>query len=283
MEFSWLIYALLSTLAIGLVAFVNKIFAKNNFDQKYSALILHFILFIFSGIYLSFFGISNLDLKTIILAIFFGLQIYSYSLIMMTVLRYLPTSTYFINVRLSSSFILLIIGMIFFKDIISRSETMGFIFGVTAMLLLFEKENKKNIDYKKGIIFLIFGIISLVVGHTIHKIISLQIENLPTILFITFLSGFIASIIFGYEKIKENQKHIKTIFKFNIVQGLLFFFYIITVTYMYNSGDLGTSYKILSYSPFIPIILSLIIYKEKITKKKFFGMIFTLLSIWFFI
>ena len=72
----------------------------------------------------------------------------------MTALRYIPTSTFFINVRLLSSFSLLFIGIIFFQDIISQNEIIGFTLGIIAMILLFEKENKKYTNYKKGIIIL---------------------------------------------------------------------------------------------------------------------------------
>ncbi|MCA9460330.1 MAG: EamA family transporter [Nanoarchaeota archaeon] len=208
---------------------------------------------------------------------------YSYALIMMNALKYLPTSTYFIGVRLGSSFVLLAFGIIFFKDIISNLEFFGYILGIFAIILLFEKEKKEKTNFKKGVPILLFGILSLVVGHSITKYFSLNNEITPSILTLAFLFSIIFSFIFGYKNIKKNLIHLKPIFLINLVQGFLYVFYFIMLFYVYKIGDLGISYKIQSYSPFIPIILSAIIYKEKITKKRALAIVLTILSLWFFV
>lgn len=51
---------------------------------------------------------------------------------------------------------------------------------------------------------------------------------------------------------------------------------------VYRNGSLVISYKIQSYSPFIPIILSAFIYKEKISTKKKIALILVAVSLWFF-
>ncbi len=279
----WFILTILVTIAVGIVAFINKIFASRKYDQRFSTIILYGIMSFFALAYLSLLGIEQVSNRNIILSIVWGAQIYSYSLIMMTVLRYLPTSTYFISARLTSSFMLLAIGIIFFNDIISNSEMAGLLLGVFAMVLLFDKEKKKNVNYKKGVLFLLLGILGLVLGHTITKILSFNIETVPTILAITFLSSFFFSLLIGYRTIKENKHNFRPIFSINLVQSVLYFFYFVVLFYVYKMGDLGISYKIQSYSPFIPIILSAIIYKEKITKKKMIAMVLTIASLWFFV
>lgn len=67
-----------------------------------------------------------------------------------------------------------------------------------------------------------------------------------------------------------------------LVQASLYFFYFVMLMNVYRNGDLGISYKIQSYSPFIPIILSAFIYKEKISKKKKIALILVAISLWFF-
>ena len=150
----WFIIAITTSFSLGIIAFINKIFAERNYNQKFSAMILAGILMIISSIYVSIFGFNLLSPKDTIIAILWGFQTYLYNIIMMTALRYIPTSTFFINVRLLSSFSLLFIGIIFFQDIISQNEIIGFTLGIIAMILLFEKENKKYTNYKKGIIIL---------------------------------------------------------------------------------------------------------------------------------
>ncbi|MCD5380450.1 hypothetical protein LR004_00850, partial [Candidatus Gracilibacteria bacterium] len=50
-----------------------------------------------------------------------------------------------------------------------------------------------------------------------------------------------------------------------------------------SGGDLAIVYKILSYSLFIPIILSVIVYKEKIGIRQIIAFILTVISILLFI
>lgn len=285
MEQYWLAITLIVTFSIGIVAFINKIFAERKYDVKFSTLMLFAIMFSFSlisWIVIWFSSFSELGAKNILLCLVWWGQIYSYSFIMMSALKYLPTSTYFITARLASSFLLLMVGMLFFWDQISWKEAVGFLFGVGAMSLLFEKEWNKHEKYKTGILFLILGIISLVLGHSITKVLSFELTYIPTILSLTFFSASTIALIFWYKNIKANMKYFQEIWKVNLMQSIFYFVYFYALFYVYNFGDLGISYKIQSYSPFIPIILAAIVYKEKISLKKSIAIVLTVLSLYFF-
>ena len=140
---NWFVSAIFVTLSMGLVAFINKVFAERKYDQKFSSIILWGISTIFALIYITFVGLSNMEFSQLILLIAWGSGIYLYAIAMMTALRYLPTSTYFVNVRLMSSLGLLFVGLVFFSDQISSLEYVGFIVGIIAMILLLEREEKK--------------------------------------------------------------------------------------------------------------------------------------------
>lgn len=282
---NWLFLSLLVTISIGIVAFINKIFAERKYDVKISLLILYGIMFCVSIIIWLiqwFVSLESIWMNNIIWCVLWGTQFYGYSFVMMNALKYLPTSTYFITVRLSSSFILLAIGIIFFKDIISAKEILGFLLWIWAMILLFENKNKEITNLKKGLFFLWVWVFCLVFGHTITKLLSLQIEQVPTLLTIAFWSALIVASIFWYRSISWNTKRLREIFIINIVQSFFFFIYFYFLFQVYNLWDLGISYKIQSYSPFIPIILAAIIYREKISSKQLIWIILTAFSLYFF-
>jgi drug/metabolite transporter (DMT)-like permease len=201
---------------------------------------------------------------------------------MMNALRYLPTSTYFITVRLSSSFILLMIWVVFFADIISSKEILWFVLWVVAMLLLFERQWTPSKNIKLWLFYLVLWILFLVFGHTITKILSLELSQVPTLLVIAFTSAFTTALLFWYKHIEKNIKDIKQIFTINLFQSFFFFTYFYFLFQVYNLWDLGISYKIQSYSPFIPIILAAIIYREKISLKQSLWIFLTALSLYFF-
>lgn len=282
---NWLILSLVVTFAIGIVWFTNKIFAERKYNVKFSALILYVFLFIFAiitGLTLWFSSYEEIWRQNFILSVISWIQMYTYTFIMMTALRYIPTSTYFITVRLSSSFILLLIGIFFFGDILTAKELFWFLFGVVAMLLLFEKEERKHSKYIIWLIFLVFWILSLVMGHSISKILSFDLSTIPSVLTIIFFSALLFSLVFWYKEIKPNMYNLKEISKINFLQAIFYFIYIYLLYYVYKSGDLGISYKIQSYSPFIPIILAAIIYKENISNKKMLWIFITAISLYFF-
>jgi len=280
---NWFVDALLVTLSIGIVAFVNKIFAKRKYDQRFAAIILYGIMFILAIGYGLSFGVVGVELVPFLSIVLFGVLVYFYSIIMMTALRYLPTSVYFVNVRLISSFILLFIGIVFFGDSVSIDRWIGFFVGVMAMVLLLEKDSSmKNVNYRKGIWILILGAVVLVFSHVLYKSFASITDIIPTFLLITFLSAFLSAIIFGHKQIKINKQYFKEIFVINLGLAVLYFYYFVMLFKVYAVGSLGISYKIQSYSPFVPIVLAAIVYKEKISFKKKIALVLVAISLWFF-
>lgn len=282
---SWLFLTLLVTLSIGIVAFINKVFAEKKYNIPFSAFILYAILFIFSLISWYIFGFSSLKeigYLHVLLSVFWWAQIFLYSLIMMNALKHLPTSTFFITVRLASSFLLLIIWIFLFWDVISLKEWWWFVLWIIAMSLLFEGEKGKDHNIKLGIILLFLWITALVFWHTSTKILSLQAVHFPTILLITFAAAFFTSLAWAYPHIHKNIQYTREIFQINFIQAIFYFTYFYVLFYVYQSGNLWISYKIQSYSPFIPIVLSAIVYKEKLSLQKKIAIVFTLTSLYFF-
>ena len=106
-------------------------------------------------------------------------------------------------------------------------------------------------------------------------------------MYLLFLSyactGLIISFFSNRKKIHFQIKAFSKIVYLNIIHALLFFFYIYFLFNTYNLADLGIAYKIQAYSIFIPIFLSIVVYKEKVTFKKILAFVLTLVSLWFFI
>lgn len=282
---NWIILTLIVTISIGIVAFINKIFAQRKYNVPFSTLVLYTFMLCISIVlwYIQWFvPFSEIGNKNIVLCVFWWIQFYWYSFVMMNALRYLPTSTYFITVRLSSSFILLVTGILFFGDIISHKEILWFFCWVIAMLFLFENQVHENLNIKKWIIFLSLWITFLVFWHVVTKLLSLELTQVPTLLVVAFSSAFVTALVFWYKSIWENIKDLKPIFIINIFQSFFFFVYFYFLFQVYNLWDLWISYKIQSYSPFIPIILAAIIYKEKISLQKSIWIMLTILSLYFF-
>ena len=286
MEQYWLLITLLVTFSIGIVAFTNKIFAEKKYNPQLSAWVLYVYLFIITLIFWAIFGFSSLSevwLYHSVLAIIWGFQFYLYSVVMIFALRYLPTSTYFLSIRLTSSFILLLIGLFIFWDIITTREYIWFFIWAVAMLFLFECERNSKFDYKKWIYFLWLWIFFVVIWHSITKVLASNLEHILILLLIAFFAASILSFTLGWKHITQNIWQIKGIAQINLIQAFFYFIYFYFLFYVYHFGSLGISYNIQSYSPFIPIILAAIIYREHISLQRGIGIFLSALSLYFFI
>lgn len=279
----WFTSALLTCLSVGLVGFINKVIVEKKYDQKLSAVSFYLaqvIIYIIAFIYI---GNYEISLIIIFFGVLWGILDYFYLRTRFISLQGISSYLFFINSRLFSSLALLLLGVVIFGDNISLYEYMGFFIGFIVFGLLFEKEKVKNIDYKKGLTFLGIGIILLILVHSGIKYVSTILTNIYLLFLSYAFTALIISIFVNRKDINMQIKDFSNIIYLNIIHAFLFFFYIYFLFNTYNLADLGIAYKIQSYSIFIPIILSIIVYKEKVTYKKMIAFILTMISLWFFV
>ena len=107
-----------------------------------------------------------------------------------------------------------------------------------------------------------------------------------TYLFYFMASIFMFSMILYFPKTKKEvfkiKEHSKT-FYLSILNSLLL---IISLSFLFQAyllQNVALVYKIFSFELFIPIILSIIFYKEKITTRKVLAFIGTIITIIFFL
>jgi len=81
-----------------------------------------------------------------------------------------------------------------------------------------------------------------------------------------------------------SYKQLKIVMPYALVSGIIFSaMFLFIYPKIYLLWPLSLWYKILSYSLIVPIILSMIIYKDKITKRKAIAFALTMISLALFI
>ncbi|NQZ85508.1 MAG: hypothetical protein HRU03_07350, partial [Nanoarchaeales archaeon] len=149
----WLVYALLAAILVGIFSFTTKIVAEKNYDKDLSLFYLYLCSFILSIIYFIFFGELKYSLGTFVAALVTGI-LYPINLKTRFVsLKYISSSTYFINYRIFSSSLLLVLGIYLFSESVTYFQVVGIVIGFFIFYLLLEKKEKKEkiVDFKKGI------------------------------------------------------------------------------------------------------------------------------------
>jgi uncharacterized membrane protein len=286
----WMMYALVWSVTIGIYWFLQKIEAESNINRNSFILYSHVWMIIYPLIYLLITWWK----------IHFNMQIFLYALLLNTIyviimkfrlksLEYIDSSSYFINYRIFSSILLLIFGQIFFWEIISIKEYIWIFLWFIIFYLLLEKKYNKESDNNvyKGFIYLAIGIIWVSLIWIIQKNFILLDLDFSSYIFFSWITWSIVTLWMSWK-----DKIIKDILSIKKKKDYVFLFVCATIfplgmfcnlQAVDGWGDVAIVYKIISYSLFIPIILSVIFYKEKITLKKALAFILTIASIGLFV
>ena len=282
----WFIYSILTCIIVGLYGFSTKVQVESKYDDFYFYFFMYFT-FLMLLPYLIFKKINFFNLETMFLSLIFVLLYFFVLKTRFISLKYINGSTYFINYRIFSSVLLLIFGIIFFSEKITINDYFGIFIGFIVFYLLLEKKDKKGSfkDLKKGILFLFCGIVLISILQTLYKYMSINFYNVSLLIFYEGIFGLVILFISKRKKLKKllkkfpNKKYILILLFSSTTLLMSIYFNFLA----YIEGNLAVVYKIISYSIFITIFLSMIFYKEKVNLRKTIAFILTIISIWFFL
>jgi len=287
---NWIIYSLVTSILVGCYWFSQKIKAEHP-DQSdtwfifYTNVVLFFTWLFGTFIFWDIWDVYNKDI-----ALYSFLIMFLYIIITKTrliSLRYISSSTYFINYRILSSLWLLLIWITLFQESITFQEIVWVLVGFVVFYLLIEKKShwESRSDVQIGFIYLFIWSICIAGLQSVSKDFALSGYSVLALAFYSGIFWILFSLILKW---KEPIRDIVRVKKYQyalflVVSGMIFAMASITNNLAFIEGDLAIVYKIISYSLFIPIILSIIIYKEPVTPKKVWAFILTILSILLFI
>lgn len=287
MEELWIFYSLAGLLVLWLWDFVKKTILQKWWSKEVF-LFLCFVVYMLL-LWWNYFINSDSEFtnKEITSAIITGSFDFIAPLWMLTALKYLEISFTLVSIRLISSIFILIIWMNVLWDQLSIGNIFGFLIWFVAIFLLSGFTFWKKITlHTKGMIGLVLSIIGTTWSHSYFKYVVSDV-NIDNFLIIKFSVTFwlIIAYMLIRKKFREfNSNQLKLLLPYAVTIWTLFvvqFLYLLPNIYLL--GPLSLSYKILSYSLIVPIILSAIIYKDKITKRKALAFALTLISLALFI
>ncbi len=287
---SWFILTLVLTFIAGIASFINKIIVEEKYDRNIAVLTFFLSVLFFSLWIFLFTESSKVSYTVIWYWVVWWIVDYIFMKCRFIALSGISSSLFFVNYRLFSSSALLIVGILLFGDTVTLNEYIGFFIGLIVFGLLFEKEKMKKENYKTGLVFLGICIVMIVFLQSWLKIIADVVQSMENFwfYFATLLIPY--ALVWSFLTYFKNRKQIdfrqgnigKNI-AINICNGILWTLCMFYLMNAYLLADLGIVYKIYSYSLFIPIVLSIFIYAEKITPKKIIAFLLTIVSLWFFV
>ena len=286
---NWFIYTISATIIYGIINFIYKIAAVHkcpshqivNISATTISVLSLIIILLTKSEFLNF---KQILLFAIINSAFFGLG----SIVKIQSLKLIPSSFAFPITKLNAVF-LIIYALIIFNDKPTWNQWIGI--GISLSMLVFislsiKKENKTgSFDKKKQIIGLLLALLaafSTSISMLTGKFASTEVPKLNYI-FVSYSLVMIYTFIINktiYRKKQiKNKKMNKKILIFGFAIGILNFSGYYLILSAFATGKLSLIQGISSNSFIIPIILSIIIFKEKFNYKNAIVLILAILSI----
>lgn len=284
----WFVFTIASTIIYGLINFMYKIAAVHKLSSpgivNVSATTISIgslIIILITGS--KFINFSQILFFAVINSAFFALG----SISKIKALKFIPSSFAFPITKMNSVF-LVIYAFILFNDKITFNQGIGILisFSILAYISINVKNEKSEIkDKRKQIIGLLLALlaafstsISMLTGKyastEVPKLNYIFISYTFVMIYTTLINKFITQ-----KKERPNKIIKKKTILFGIIIGILNFSGYFMVLKAFAIGPLSLIQGISSNSFIIPVILSVIVFKEKFTYKNLIVIILAIVSI----
>ncbi len=282
-----LFFAILSAITWWLYSFLHKIAAEKHYNISFLNLISYWINTIIWIVYFAL-NFNNIDLSNIymisLLAIWNGIFFYLSLFSRIIALKNVDTVIFFPLYKTFWPIMVTLISLFYFNEMLTSKEVIWIILWILIPLLLItnnEKKIQKNL-FLWLILIIITSFLTAISSWFVKEAVNIW-TDLILYISITSITWFIMwffHFIFNYDKNKTSLS--KWIFKFSILSWFTHFLSFVTFIYALE-WNLAIVFTVNSFSILIPIILSIIFYKDHFNFKKWFVVLLSIVSIILFI
>lgn len=281
-----IIYAMITIFLSWMYSFLIKVATERNYNSSlitcYSYTVCTFFAWI--NILYRWFDISHIYIIWILA--FINAITYFLSIVTrMVAMKNIDSVIFFPLYKTFSPILVTLTSVFLFSEHLWLKESLWIIIWISIPLLLVSsKENKIQKNLKKWLIFTIITALIVMITNAAAK--QIMVEKLDLHFFI-FCTSFIWMMLsfFSYKKISKIRQQDLFSKKILIIWFFLWLFQYLNFVTFQNSlvWNLAIAFTINSFSLLIPIILSIIFYKEHFNLKKAIVIGLSILSILLFI
>lgn len=284
---TWLLFAIASIFLAGIYQFQVKVAAQKNYNPSMVTGYWYLAGMIFAAIFLIIDGIELQDVKIIAAFAFVNVFFYFLStLTRMESMKNIDSVIFFPIFKTVSPILVTLASLFLFQESLSWKEILGIgLWIAVPLLLITAHENKRQINLKKGIVYLVISSLLVLVSTTVIKQLNVEWLNVPLFVFLSMFFGYIVSV-FSYKKWEKKWKNKKYTTKNILPFGILMWMFHYASFYCFTralEGNLAVVFTINSFAILIPIVLSIIFYKDHFNMKKAFVILLSIVSIILFI
>lgn len=272
MDKMWLLYAVFAAILAGIPSFILKVAAQRKYNSEvfiFFGALASIIILIPTALIRS--GVDSINWGMMLVALVVGFFAALGSIFRIHALCYVDTTIYYPLEKLFSPAVVIAFGVTLFSESFTGVEWAGLLLGILVPLLLVtKKESKRQNNLLLGIVLvLVTGAISALVS-ALGKYVSGNYQDVLWIVTAVSSGVLMGSFLFalqrkGFVKITEHlvQKRTKSFVFLAMARGAANV--IAYLCYVYSfvlGGPLVIVHTVYSLYILIPIVLSIIYYKE---------------------
>jgi drug/metabolite transporter (DMT)-like permease len=279
---SWYIFAIFALILLGFQRFLYKVSAERKCNTAWTTFSFMATVAILSSTLFVVLGESVSDITFL----FFIALVNSGAFLVATIthieaLKHIPTSVVYPIIRLNAV-VVVIFSILYFKDRLSLYQGIGIVLALAVIVILALGINDNNAPRKnisRGFIFVVIALFGGAVAAISSKFAA---GNTNKMAFIAV--SYIASTLFSFGlrkklQTEETHKMHKDDMIIGVIMGLINFAGYYSFLKALSTGPLSIIASITGMHFVISIILSALIYKEKLTLLRILGIFLTVLSI----
>ena len=280
----WYVFALVALILMGIQRFLYKVSAERKCNTAWTTFSFMATVAILSS---TLFVVLEESVSDIPLLIFIAMvnsgAFFVATIFHIEALKHIPTSVAYPIIRLNAVLVV-IFSILFFKDHLSSYQGLGIILALAAIVLLAVGINDINAPKKNIRRGSLFALISLFggAGAVISSKFAADYTNKMAFIAISYIASTLFSLGLGKKlQTEEAHKTHKDALIIGVIMGLINFAGYYSFLKALSMGPLSIIASITGMHFVISIILSALIYKEKLTPLRIGGIFLTVLSIIF--
>jgi len=279
MTFNWYVLSLIALVLMGTQRFLYKISAQRGCNSAWTTFTFMGTVTVISTI---FFLSSSEKVPAIsiliIVALVNSLSFTLGTLTHMESLKHLPANIVYPIIRLNAG-IVVIFSLLFFHDDLSIYQSIGIVISISVIVLLARDADEKelaNRNVKRGFFLVFICMITGAIASISSKFAAMHTDKMA-FMALSYFIGTMFSFALRNRLETENKEGLKRdAVIIGVTMGFLNFAGFYAFLSAISIGPLSIVISVMGLYFVIPIILSRIIYSERFTMKRVFGLTMTL-------
>ncbi len=279
---NWYSLAILSLFFMGTQRFLYKVSAERQCNTAWTTFSFMATVAVLSSI---FFGISGTDVPDIPFLLFIAL-VNSASFLVATLthieaLKYIPAGVVYPIIRLSAV-IVVVFSILYFKDTLSFLQIGGIVLAMAVIFILtrdLHPDQETGKDIKRGIFFVFVSLLAGALASISSKFAAVHTNKMAYIA-VSYTAATLVSFALRKKfQTKEATPNHRDAILIGLVMGVINLAGYYAFLKALATGPLSIIASIGGMHFVIAILLSRLIYKEKLTRWRILGLLLTVVSI----